>query len=255
MKKLTAVLLLTSLLFLTAPAEQVATEYTPEELYTIWYQVVALMRERGIYPYVELRQGDTGYEVLFLQARLARLNYYGKDLSPRFGSGTHAAMRLFERVNQLHVNGVASIEDQKLLFTDHALPNPGVAVGLNKGQTPDPANWNWPSEPPEWWASPQWPPATPSATAENGFAVQTPTPGLQTAVVPTATGTPVSATTPTPGPLVTGITIHLPDLSTNFPFSTGLLFPTSTPSPTSFHTIKPELLKTPIPQLKIPGFP
>ncbi len=94
---------------------------TPEELLQQWYQIGALLRERGNYPYVELRKGDTGYEVKALQTRLAELGFYKKDVVDNFGSGTYAAMRLFEKANQLTVDGAASVSDQQALFSSGAV--------------------------------------------------------------------------------------------------------------------------------------
>ena len=83
MKKILIFLLL--FVLLAVPLQAGLTEetqsYTPEQLLQIWHQLIAMMREAEIYPYVELREGDRGYEVMFLQARLAQLRYYGKPLT------------------------------------------------------------------------------------------------------------------------------------------------------------------------------
>jgi peptidoglycan hydrolase-like protein with peptidoglycan-binding domain len=95
--------------------------YTPDELLQQWYQIGALLRENGKYPYVELRKGDTGYEVKALQMRLTELGFYKKEVVNEFGKGTYSAMRLFEKVNQLTVDGIASVSDQKTLFGSKAI--------------------------------------------------------------------------------------------------------------------------------------
>ncbi len=236
MKRFAAVLLLAVLIAASAAAEQTWPAGTPEELFALWYHAAAKMRESEIYPYVELRRGDTGYEVLSLQARLARLNYYGKEIDPHYGSGTEAAMRMFEKVNGLKINGVASAEDQKLLFTDRALPNPGTAIGLRKGQTPEPGNWLWPQEPPAWWTSSEWPPAVPGPSAQEEIEIL---PGLPIPPPLDAEEIEIGAGTPAPEPLVpeeTEIEIGAdptpePASSEGLPFSTGLLFFTATPAP------------------------
>jgi peptidoglycan hydrolase-like protein with peptidoglycan-binding domain len=94
--------------------------YTPEALLAQWYQIGALLRENGKYPYVELRKGDMGYEVKALQTRLAELGFYKKEVSDNFGKGTYSAMRLFEKANHLTVDGIASISDQQTLFSSKA---------------------------------------------------------------------------------------------------------------------------------------
>jgi peptidoglycan hydrolase-like protein with peptidoglycan-binding domain len=98
-----------------------ASAYTPDELLQQWYQIGAMLRENGLYPYVELRKGDTGYEVKALQMRLSDLGYYKKEVADNFGKGTYSAMRLFEKANKLTVDGVASVSDQQTLFSNKAL--------------------------------------------------------------------------------------------------------------------------------------
>lgn len=205
MKRTLIFLLMTALFLMTLQgglAEE-AQSSTPEQLLQSWHQLIALMREAEIYPYVELREGDRGYEVMFLQARLAQLLYYGKTISPQFGSGTRAAMRMFERVHTLPINGVASVEDQKLLFSSKALSNPGTPAGLNPGQTVPPDNGSWPDlEPPDWWpVFPKIPLVTP------GIEIQ-PDPDIIDGLDPG------EMITPTPGPLVT-LMPDLPDLVTD----------------------------------------
>lgn len=166
MKKIAVFLLLFCLALLPAQAEVMdeVQAYTKEQLLGHWHQIIALMREAEVYPYVELREGDRGYEVMFLQARLAQLNYYGKEISPQYGKGTYAAMRMFERTHKLRVNGIASVEDQKLLFSSKAMQNPDDPAGLGAGQTVPPDNGKWPDlEPPDWWPNfPKIPLVTPA---------------------------------------------------------------------------------------------
>ena len=129
MKRLSAMFLVLILLALPVLATQMNEGYTPEELLQLWYQAGAMLRENGLYPYVELRKGDSGYEVLALQERLKAMDYYDKEIVPVFGGGTEGAMRRFERVNKLRVNGWASVEDQQLLFKSTALASNGLAIG------------------------------------------------------------------------------------------------------------------------------
>ncbi len=202
MKRIMIFLLLTALVLLPLQGglTEEAQSYTPEQLLQYWHQVISLMREAEVYPYVELREGDRGYEVMFLQARLAQLLYYGKTISPQFGSGTRAAMRMFERVNKLPVNGIASVEDQKLLFSSRALSNPGTPAGLDPGQTPPPDNGGWPDlDPPDWW------PAFPK--------IPLVTPGVEIQIDPDITDglDPGAIITPSPKPIAT-IMPGLPDL-------------------------------------------
>jgi hypothetical protein len=134
MKKKAAVLMVMVILFVSAmaiglseptEAPEEKDQYTPEELLSIWYQIGSMLKEYGSYPYVELERGDKGYEVRLLQIRLAELSYYFKAIDDKFGSGTYAGMRQFERMNGLHVDGIASANDQRLLFSSSAQSNTG----------------------------------------------------------------------------------------------------------------------------------
>jgi hypothetical protein len=105
----------------SAPATTPLSSYTPDELLQQWYQIGAMLRENGFYPYVELRKGDIGYEVKALQTRLTGLGYYKKELADNFGKGTYSAMRLFEKAIHLTVDGIASVSDQQTLFSSKAI--------------------------------------------------------------------------------------------------------------------------------------
>lgn len=155
MKKVAVLFLVLLFLFLPAvangPPEAASAEsapeedYTPEEMLSLWYEIGSYLRENGLYPFVQLQKGDLGYEVRALQIRLAELGYYTKALADNFGNGTYAAMRKFESVNSLPVNGIASVEDQKRLFSPKALANSGAPVKApadkpqgSSGETPAP---------------------------------------------------------------------------------------------------------------------
>ena len=239
MKKILIFLLLFALLAvpLQAGLSEETQPYTPEQLLQIWHQLIAMMREAESYPYVELREGDRGYEVMFLQARLAQLRYYGKAIDPNFGSGTRGAMRLFERVHKLQVNGVASVEDQKLLFSSKALTNPGTPAGLNPGQTMPPVPSGSLFTPQPGGNFPQLEVAVTPTPAPTLFTFK---PGLEK--IPGLE----KLVTPTPAP-------------TLFTFKPGLekipeLEKLVTPTPVPIVTIKPGLENLIKPDLELPGF-
>jgi peptidoglycan hydrolase-like protein with peptidoglycan-binding domain len=131
MKRLMTMLLVVLLLLTAAPAlgETVSATSaftgTPEELLQQWYQLSALLKENGAYPFVELKKGDAGYEVTALQTRLKELGYYQKEIVDKFGSGTYSALRSFERANGLTVDGEASVADQQALFSSNAVKYAG----------------------------------------------------------------------------------------------------------------------------------
>ena len=72
--------------------------------------------------YVTLRNGSRGTAVRNLQTRLSVLGYYYGSLDGIFGSQTEAAVRSFQRLNGLGVNGVADVTTQNLLFSSSAIP-------------------------------------------------------------------------------------------------------------------------------------
>jgi peptidoglycan hydrolase-like protein with peptidoglycan-binding domain len=110
----------------TVPVVTPAPTYSPEQWLQLWYQIGDMLRANGTYPFVELKKGDSGNDVRALQTRLAELGYYSKKVVDEFGAGTYTAMRLFERANDLSVNGIASVRDQKLLFSHLALASDGT---------------------------------------------------------------------------------------------------------------------------------
>jgi peptidoglycan hydrolase-like protein with peptidoglycan-binding domain len=188
MKKLAIMLMILILLILPGLASQTDSGYTPEELLAVWNQVGAMLRENGTYPYVELRNGDTGYEVMALQTRLKELGYYDKEVVPTFGGGTGTAMRLFEKVNNIKVNGWASVEDQQLLFKPAALassgmPLPAQAATLFPGIIPSNLFT-----------------ATPAPQGTNQIVTPSITPKSPAPTLNSATGSPVTTMPPTPTP-------------------------------------------------------
>ena len=112
------------------PTDTSITSYTPEELLQQWYQIGAMLRTNGTYPFTALQKGDKGYEVQALQTRLAELGYYTNAIVDNYGAGTYTAMRLFEKANDLKADGKASVEDQIALFNSEA-----VAYTAKKGSS------------------------------------------------------------------------------------------------------------------------
>lgn len=66
--------------------------------------------------YKELRRGAKGNEVAKLQARLKYLGFLNGLADGDFGPATERAVIDFETANNLEPNGVASVEDQNVLF-------------------------------------------------------------------------------------------------------------------------------------------
>lgn len=71
--------------------------------------------------YVQLSRGDSGTRVRQLQQRLKTLNYYSGTVDGVYGSGTEAAVKLFEKVYGKTQTGVATVSLQKKLYATDAL--------------------------------------------------------------------------------------------------------------------------------------
>ena len=106
----------------SALVAQMASTYTPDQLLEQWIALSNVLRGLGNYPFVELKKGDVGLDVQALQARLSELGYYRKEIVTNFGSGTYNALRSFEKANGLSVNGIASVEDQQILYGNTVVP-------------------------------------------------------------------------------------------------------------------------------------
>ena len=81
--------------------------------------------------YRELRFGDKGEDVLVLQRQLQQLGYFTANPTGTFGRITQEAVRSFQQINGLSVNGIADSQTLALLFKSQTpLPtSPGVISG------------------------------------------------------------------------------------------------------------------------------
>ncbi len=71
--------------------------------------------------YNVIERGASGESVLALQQRLAELGYYTGNLTGKMDSTTQLAFKKFERANGFAANGVASAEEQAVLFSEDAV--------------------------------------------------------------------------------------------------------------------------------------
>lgn len=125
MKKVLLMLLILLLMPIYAGMEQQdVLDSSPEDLLILWQQIGDKLRESGHYPYILLKSGDKGNEVLSLQQRLASLGYFAKTITGRYDSSTQAAMKLFEKAHKFKQDGIASIEEQILMFSADAIVKP-----------------------------------------------------------------------------------------------------------------------------------
>jgi len=72
-----------------------------------------------------LRYGDTGSAVTNVQWRLRELNYYTAAVDGKFGYSTYRAVRSFQHLNSLQVDGIVGEATYWQLFSGTAVPNPG----------------------------------------------------------------------------------------------------------------------------------
>ena len=72
--------------------------------------------------YTVLEFGDDGDEVYALQERLEELGYLDVEYDGQYGDYTVTALEAFQKANGLNDTGIASVETQKKLFSDKAVP-------------------------------------------------------------------------------------------------------------------------------------
>ena len=88
---------------------------------------------------VEIRSGARGQVVTRLQERLVALGYYSITPDGIYNSDDIAALRQFQRVNGLTVNGIADFATQKVLYSDYAVGNGATAQPIGPIPTPAPS--------------------------------------------------------------------------------------------------------------------
>lgn len=98
----------------TAAAPQTAT-----------YQHIAALlantKTQSTGEYSTIERGHSGEAVLQLQQRLAELGYYTSTPSGKMDSATQLAYKKFEKANGFTANGIASPEEQEVLFSQEAV--------------------------------------------------------------------------------------------------------------------------------------
>lgn len=82
-----------------------------------------------------LRNGSMGEEVITLQTRLKELGFYTGEVDGQFGSGTKAAVTLFQQQHGLDADGIVGSGTRAVLYSDSAqqmiaTPTPMVLSGV-----------------------------------------------------------------------------------------------------------------------------
>ena len=88
--------------------------------------------------HLRIAYGDTGSAVSLVQGQLRNLNYYTGPVNGEFSYSTYLAVRAFQNVNGLSVDGVVGPLTWELLQNPAALPKP-IVPPPSATPTPDPA--------------------------------------------------------------------------------------------------------------------
>ncbi len=75
-----------------------------------------------------IKRSDTGTDVLRLQQRLTELGFYTDRANGYFGPKTEQAVMMFQAINDLTVSGELDFDAWTILYSEDALPNPGLAT-------------------------------------------------------------------------------------------------------------------------------
>ena len=88
--------------------------------------------------YTDLSEGDEGDAVTALQERLIELGYASGAGDGNYGEQTTAAIRMFQRYNNLEETGIATAQVQAVLFSPTAISYDDVLNGITAQSTPAP---------------------------------------------------------------------------------------------------------------------
>lgn len=89
-----------------------------EELLSLRDNIDVLLEEKGYKVYFDIERGTKSEEVSLIQEQLTSLGFYTGKITGKFDSETQKAFKLFEKTNGLTNDGLASREDQLVLFGD-----------------------------------------------------------------------------------------------------------------------------------------
>ena len=147
--------------------------YSEQELLTLRSRIDTRLVALGVY-YQEIKKNSAGENVVALQKRLLALGYFDGDISGKWDTNSIKAMKLYEKEASLKPDGIASVGEQEILFSDNAISRPT--------STPSPT---------------QKPTATPKPTHTPK---PTPTPSPTPTPKPTPSPTPSPSPSPSPKP-------------------------------------------------------
>lgn len=126
------ILLLCLLLSVPAVAETAETAApapTPDlsglnimQLLDLREQVERALLAQGYNPYFDIERGARSEQVSRIQERLTELGFYNSRITGQYDSATMKAFKQFEKAHNLNNDGLASREDQAVLFSLDAQP-------------------------------------------------------------------------------------------------------------------------------------
>ncbi len=108
------------------------------ELNALKAEIDLRLRALGEYPFVKLSEGSKGDEVTALQERLKALGYFNAKPDGRYRQTTINAMKAFEKAAGLKRDGVATADDQKLLYSADAPSQPTPTPSPTPKPSPTP---------------------------------------------------------------------------------------------------------------------
>ena len=100
------------------------SDMTIDDLLDAREQIEQALLHKGYNPFFDITRGNKGEAVSKLQERLAALGYYSGAISGKYDTETQKAQKLFEKAHALENDGVASREDQAVLFGGNAVAKP-----------------------------------------------------------------------------------------------------------------------------------
>lgn len=132
MKRLSRVFAILLLMCLLSPVLVLSSEsnslnleaYSDNDLLALYEKLQAAMHARGVFPHVEIRRNDNSPGVIGVQKRLVDLGYLVGSISGTFDSKTLQAWQNYEKASGWKTDGVATIDELQLLFSDKAIAKP-----------------------------------------------------------------------------------------------------------------------------------
>jgi len=122
--------------------------YTVDELLTLREEIEMELLAKGYNPYFDIERGDRSEQVSRIQERLTDLGFYTGRITGQYDSATMRAFKLFEKANGLENDGLASREDQAVLFSlevqEKSTPTPAPknsAAPKSSDQVPNAADY------------------------------------------------------------------------------------------------------------------